>query len=184
MWLMGKSILKSSLDIFKAMLNKFLFDLDDHIFVSGIHELTHMIDSIIQFGNPNNLNLMQFEELNRTVTRSINGQDLVGDEYIRNVNVAKNLIFHINTSPEFSSRTSNKSFLDFIMKNAKIRSSNLKKKNSKHLITIGKEIKIDIDEFSLYERDFFIKFCFDNENLNFYENIKFNNILYNTTINF
>ena len=70
--ILSKLILKSSLDIFKAMLNKFLFDLDDHIFVSGIHELTHMIDSIIQFGNPNNLNLMQFEELNITLTRSIN----------------------------------------------------------------------------------------------------------------
>lgn len=182
-----KSIVKTKIPTLKQMLNKFLNELDElydeHIFVSGIHELTHLIDGIVLFGHPNSLNLMQFEELNRTITRSIKGQDLVGDEYIRNVNLAKNLNYHINSSPEFLLDNCNQDLLSFIKRNSNIKSSNLKRNGEKFVISLGKRYEINVLDLTLYENNVLNEFDLNVNEIEFFESLKLNNILYNTIRN-
>jgi hypothetical protein len=178
----SKSVLKSDLFLLKKMIHEFLFELDDlydeHIYSSGIHELSHLVSSILESGPPNAINLMQFEELNRTVTRSINGQDLVGDEYIRNVNIAKNLIYHINSSPEFLAQSADYEILSFINKYAHIKSSNLKRNHTCNQVILGRIFKSDLYEANIYEKTFLNNFLSENDNFDFYERLKFNNIIY------
>ncbi|CAF1047396.1 unnamed protein product, partial [Brachionus calyciflorus] len=77
-------VLISSLIIFYEY---FLRDLnilyDPLIMKSGIHELIHISDMIMDFGPTNASNCYPFEEINRKIVQLIKGQNLIGEEFIR-----------------------------------------------------------------------------------------------------
>ena len=69
------------------MLNQFVSEADllydNHICVSGFHELTHLVSCTFYLGPMNDTCCFAFEELNRKITRAIKGQDLIGAEFLK-----------------------------------------------------------------------------------------------------
>ena len=61
---------------------------DQHFNTSNIHEIIHLVDCTIEQGPLNDTCLFEFEELNRKISRSIKGQNLVGDEFIKKFDIS------------------------------------------------------------------------------------------------
>ncbi|CAF0945445.1 unnamed protein product [Brachionus calyciflorus] len=157
----SKTILK--IDLLKAhnIIKKFLKNLsglyDPLIMKSGIHELVHICDMILDFGPINSSNCYQFEEINRKIIQIIKGQNLIGEEFIK--------LFNVNQSIENFSNYSfeNQGLESFIKKYATIGTSNRKKNLiSKYEIRFSRtkinfrnlekgQIKINQPEFCLIE---------------------------------
>ena len=90
--------------------------------LSGVHELLHLVQCTQKFGPLNGCNCFEFEELNRLLLKLIKGQDLIGEEFVKLFSFLKIL----NTYA--SNENTNSKFRQFIIKNAAIKTSNLKKK--------------------------------------------------------
>ena len=89
--------------------------------LSGVHELLHLVRCTENFGPLNGCCCFEFEELNRLFLKLIKGNDLIGEEFIK-------LYSFLTGLNSFSSATITYSkFKQFIIKNAAIKSSNLKK---------------------------------------------------------
>lgn len=119
--LFRKRIFKSDLSYAHVMLCKFVSKLDS-ILKSGVHELLHLCDCTEQFGQLNICSCFQYEEHNRKIMSLIPGKDLIGDEFIK-------VFFNVlNLSAYTATLDRNKNELfDFIVRNAKVKSSNHKK---------------------------------------------------------
>ena len=93
--LLAPKIYISKLDIIEKMLFKFFSQLeeldDEHIMLSGVYELLHLVFCTRQLGPLNTNGCFVFEELNRKIVQMINGQDLVGSEFIKLFNILKSL---------------------------------------------------------------------------------------------
>ncbi len=75
--LLEKKIKVSELETIDLLLNKFVSQLtqfyDEHIMLSGMHELLHLVQQTRETGPLNMTSCYPFEELNRKVTRAIKG---------------------------------------------------------------------------------------------------------------
>ncbi|CAF0831338.1 unnamed protein product [Brachionus calyciflorus] len=148
--LYAKQIDRSKLESVKILKNlkKFVGDVkeiyDIHILTSSFHELLHLVDLTYQTGPINNTSCYPFEELNRKITRMINGKDLIADEFIKLWTVSQCISIYVN------------GFLEFLKENFEIKSSNLKKfgrKSSKSFVNllicwpfyIGQQINVDLE---------------------------------------
>jgi hypothetical protein len=69
---------------------------DQTILKSGFHELIHLSNMTREFGPLNISCSLQFEEINRKITRIIKGQHLIGDESLKLFNVSRNLSSYIS----------------------------------------------------------------------------------------
>lgn len=88
-----------------------------NIMLSGVHELLHFVECTLDFGPMNSTNLFTYEELNRKITRTIKGKDLIGEEFIKLFSTAQSLS-KIEPSSE--------KLKQFLMKNPILRTSNRK----------------------------------------------------------
>jgi len=88
----------------EEVLVEFVFDADSlygrDIYTSGMHELVHLVECTEVMGNMNGLCCFAFEELNRKVTRSIKGSDLIGDEFLKIWGVSLNLSLRVHDFKE------------------------------------------------------------------------------------
>ncbi|CAF1033550.1 unnamed protein product [Brachionus calyciflorus] len=108
----------------KKIIEMFLKDLkflyDPLIMKSGMHELIHLSEMILDFGPINGSNCYQFEEINRKIVQLIKGQNLIGEEFIR--------LFYVNQNLESFNGLDyeDQSLGTFIKNNCKIKTSNYK----------------------------------------------------------
>ena len=88
----------------EEVLVEFVFNADSlygrDIYTSGMHELVHLFECTEVMGNMNGLCCFAFEELNRKVTRSIKGSDLIGDEFLKIWGVSLNLSLRVHDFKE------------------------------------------------------------------------------------
>ena len=89
-----------TLDKMEKLIFEFVEELETlyphKIMLSGIHELLHLVDCVRDFGPLNGINLFQFEEDNRKLIRFIHGMDLIGEELIKLLSTAQNLVSFAN----------------------------------------------------------------------------------------
>lgn len=154
--LLSLNIDRSLLPMVKKMLSVFVKKIgklyDQHFYTSNIHEIIHLVDCTIEQGPLNDTCLFEFEELNRKISRSIKGQNLVGDEFIKKWSLSLNLALEIkelsNSSPNI--------LYDYIKSTFKIKSSNIKQNNNAAVLTYGKSIKVKINELDHILHDFLL----------------------------
>lgn len=113
--LYSKKITKSSLNLAEKLFKMFLIDVEtlygDHIMTSSIHELINLVQMTIQNGPLNITNCYPYEELNRKLTRMINGRDLIGDEFLLVSIISMSLERHTYVKVSFTKLLTIASFL-------------------------------------------------------------------------
>ena len=171
--ILSKKISVSKLELAQNVITEFVQELQllypMSIYVSGVHELLHLVDCTLHHGALNSTNCFQFEELNRKVCGFFNGPDLIGEEFIR-----------IFTTAQYLNRIAinceNDNMKRFFKRNQPFKSSNKKYRNNKNLVkTIGKcEINSNPLFLELYEQ-FFAK---KTDSLSVFKKINFHGIIY------
>jgi hypothetical protein len=133
--LLERTIKKNILTGAQLMLEEFVIELENlfnkNILLSGVHELLHLFQCSLDFGPLNNINSFQFEELNRKLIGLINGNDLIGEEFIKVFTVGQVLNSYI------SNNNHNSTICEFFDKHKCFKTSYLKNIN-KH----NNEVKI------------------------------------------
>lgn len=173
-FLFSKNITREELIDVDFLLHKFVKNLpviyDESILKSGFHELIHFSDSTKDFGPLNITSSYQFEEINRKISRSIKGQHLVGDEFLKIFLISQSLAHFTSL---YSHKRENELF-DFICTNAIIKTSNRKsiKNNSVRYSNIKfirdkllSKLILDYDnnqlcELKITEKIFFSNVCY------------------------
>ncbi|RMZ95014.1 hypothetical protein BpHYR1_017555, partial [Brachionus plicatilis] len=124
---------------------------NEHIMMSGVHELLHLVKSTEDSGPLNDASCFPFEELNRKFTSMINGKDLIGDEFIKLWNISQLIEIHLQD------KNFDTEYFKFIKENFKIKTSNSKNNHTdyeKNSLRHGKKINILIsnnsDEYSFF----------------------------------
>ena len=183
---------KRKLSLIRRMLIDFVRGLellyDKHILVSGTHEILHLVDCTLEQGPLNDTSLFTFEELNRKISKSIKGQNLVGDEFIKKWSVSLSLSSEIEKLFE----KDNNLFFDYIRDTFHIRSSNNKNEYGEIKLSLGKKLPQclnDVDDMvSEYLcRTLNISISEEETSLIFFERVYVNSIQYsihNTTKKF
>ncbi|CAF1050849.1 unnamed protein product [Brachionus calyciflorus] len=140
----SKKIEVKNLSIVDEFLNTFVGQLaglyDPHIMKSGVHELLHLVDSILESGPLNSLSCYPFEELNRKLGLMVNGKDLIGDEFIKLWSVSQCLGIFIEDKNE------DNKYLSFMKENFALKSSNLKKFLDVFCFKPSKKINLKLNE--------------------------------------
>lgn len=180
-YLLSKEIQRNKLDLIEQSLIYFVENLeslyDEHALKSAAHELLHLVECTKTLGPLNQDNCFAFEELNRKITRFIKSQDLVGDEFLKLSNAAKNFQLYIDNFDE--NETENK-FIDYIKSNFEIKSTNKKKQINKNV----SYLKLGLRKNNVNLSYRFISYLKDKINLQdendlfFFESVRFNNIIY------
>lgn len=175
-YLLSKTIDRSKLPSIHSSLCNFVKNLenlyDPHILKSSAHELLHLVHCTEVIGPLNQTSCFPFEELNRKVKRLIKGADLIGDEFIKLLNVSKNLSIY---AKNFQDTDRNK-FVKFILKNFRLKSSNSKyKANHTILIKAGKKTEIHPNPILIDFLDRTLNLELD---FIFYDHLVFNNIIF------
>lgn len=102
--LLCKNISKRNLIIVQKCLEEFLCELEKlyglDFMLSGVHEMSHLVNETIYFGPLNNINCFPFEELNRIIIKKIHGRDLIGEEFIKTFSIAQALSAYISSLPD------------------------------------------------------------------------------------
>jgi len=174
--LLSKKIKRIELNLINSMLIKFVVEADilydKDICTSGFHELTHLVSCTFELGPMNDVCCFAFEELNRKITRSIKGHDLVGAEFLKLWSVS--LIFSL----KINSYTEENQFVTFMRDYFSIKSSNLKMNNNgKVFLRLGKVINLDMNTINKPLRINIHKLVGEEE-VYFYDRIHMNKILY------
>lgn len=145
-YLSMKLIKKIDLIIVEKLLFKYVKNLDilysESIITSGFHELVHFVDLVKLFGPLNSLDLFQFEEINRKITKFIKGSDLIAEEFIKIFTLAQNLS---NVTNLFD--TNNIEIKKFLNRYLLIKTSN-RKKTPNNIVQYPKKF-IRISHFSI-----------------------------------
>jgi hypothetical protein len=174
-YLLKKKIDRAILFTINRMLTSFVGNLeklyDQHIMLSGVHELLHLVQCTEELGPLNCLGCFQYEENNRKITGSIKSQDLVGDEYIKRWSVSRSMALIVNNLDHSNNKVAN-----FIKENFHIKSSNLKR-NKKSCLRFSSKID-NIKSISFEIINLIKELNIDLNECNFYENIYINEILY------
>ncbi len=182
--LLSKHIDKSKLETINLSLNNFVRDLyllyDQHIMLSGTHELLHLVFCTETIGPLNDSSNFAFEELNGKVTQQIKSQDLVGDEFIKLYNASKNMHLGIRKFDNMECK-----FTSFIKKNMNFKTSNRKVQldKDKDYLKLGKKFNVDLDLLNDRIKNFLFTKNIDTINIIFYERIYLNNITYSAYYN-
>ena len=146
-FLLNRRIKASDLNKYQSLIESFVEELSSlyhpTIMLSGVHELLHLIEITKQFGPINLTNCFVYEELNRKLTRMINGKDLIGEEFIKIFSTLQSLGAFINNS------TSKSTVMDFAKKTFIIKTSN---KKFLHKNTLGFKINdsVNITSIGIY----------------------------------
>ena len=190
-----EKIERENLSLIREILNEFVLGLEDlydkHILVSGAHELIHLIDCTLEQGPLNDTSLFTFEELNRKITKSIKGQNLVGDEFIKKWSISLSLSVEIE---KLYDRDTNNLFFDYIRGTFQIRSSNDKKDYKEIKLSLGKKMTLDFSDLDELVSEYLCKTLNipideegSNSNVVFLERVYVNSIqysIYNSTKKF
>jgi hypothetical protein len=171
--ILSKNISMSKLELAKKIITEFVQELQFlypmSIYVSGVHELLHLVDCTIHHGALNSTNCFQFEELNRKVSGFFNGPDLIGEEFIKIFTTAQALNI-------IATNCKNEKLRKFFEEHEPFKSSNKKCRTDKSIIkTLGKcETNSNPLFLNLYEHFFGKK----TESLNVFKRINFHGIIY------
>ncbi len=154
--LLSLKIDRSLLPGIKKMLSLFVKKIgklyDRHFYTSNVHEIIHLVDCTIEQGPLNDTCLFEFEELNRKISRSIKGQNLVGDEFIKKWSLSLNLALEIKEL----NNTSGNILYDYIKNTFKIKSSNIKQNYNDKILTFGRSLNLNINELDDILEDFLL----------------------------
>jgi hypothetical protein len=138
------------------------------ILKSGFHELIHLAPLTRQFGPLNLISSYPFEELNRKITRSIKGQFLIGDEFIKLYSISHFLYSFTSNIEKENKLTS------FVIKHFEIKTSN-RKSRERFGLKIGRSKIIQNNKISQLIRDYDSNHII---NLRIASNVFLNNVLY------
>jgi hypothetical protein len=173
--LLNKKINRNELGEINSMLNKFVVEADDlygsDIMTSGMHELGHLVECTKELGNLNGVCCFAFEELNRKITRTIKGSDLIGDEFLKIWGVSLHLSYRVNELKDENQ------FVSFIKEYFSIKSSNLKYSHDKVVLKLGNKIEVDLNKLSLQIKKILFSLVNENE-FSFYEKVFINKVVY------
>ena len=177
--LLKPKIKRSELQIIHQALIKFVEQFEElypeRSMLSGVHELLHLVRCTENFGPLNGCCCFEFEELNRLFLKLIKGNDLIGEEFIK----LYSFLTGLNT---FCSATiTDSKFKQFIIKNAAIKSSNLKiNRNNNYGQVIGNNDIIKEQMVSDLLQDYGEDYI---EDLVIYFRAEYNSIKYTTMCN-
>jgi hypothetical protein len=173
--LLERNIKVSLLPVSQLMLEEFVSELESlynkNIMLSGVHELLHLVQCTLDFGPLNNINSFQFEELNRKLIGLINGNDLIGEEFIKVFTVGQVLSCHI------SNNNHNAIIREFFNDHKFFKTSNLKNinKTNNDIKILDKKIDDKLQILDIIRR---LGYALLTENEEIYSKISFKGIIY------